>query len=183
MAFLAELAQGIGQRLFFEIIDHIGGARPGFRHPHVERTVAAERKSARRIVDLRRGHTKIQNDTVERRRPGRIQQAAHITEASLQQGQPVRIIAQQGGAPRDRVRIPVQREQRAVGGVQDGSGIATGAEGPVKIDLSVARPQSLQHLVAHDRYMDGRGHDAGSWRGGGNVKPGALCRLSRKYTP
>ena len=66
MPLLAERSDDGGEVALGSLRHHVGCARPGFAHAHVERAVQAERKSAVGLVKLHRGNAEIEDDSVDR---------------------------------------------------------------------------------------------------------------------
>ncbi len=64
MAFLAQKIENAGQIAGLETVDHVGSARPFFRHAHVERTVLLEGEAALGLIDLHRRHANIEHNAV-----------------------------------------------------------------------------------------------------------------------
>ena len=58
----------------------------------------------------------------------------------------------------DRLRVTVDRPDRAASGIKDGLGVAAAAEGAVEIDAAIARGEGGQHLGEHDGDVPGPAH-------------------------
>src|SRR5204862_272051 len=80
VAFLAEVADQLGEGALLETGNQIGGARPMLSHAHVERTVEAKRKAALGAVELRRRNPEIQCDAGDRVGRYRANQPIHLTK-------------------------------------------------------------------------------------------------------
>src|SRR5215831_17039594 len=66
MPLLAERGDDGGEIAFAGASDDVSRARAVAPHPHVERAVEPERKTALRLVELHRRHAEIENDTIDR---------------------------------------------------------------------------------------------------------------------
>src|SRR5690606_29104743 len=66
VALFAEHPDDARQIAHLEAVDNVGSARPFLRHAHVERAIAAERKSALGLVELHGGDADVQHYAVDR---------------------------------------------------------------------------------------------------------------------
>ena len=87
---------------------HIGRARPGRAHAHVERAVEAEGEAALGLVELHRRHAEIEHDAVDRVVAETARHRFEIGEAILDQRQPAARAAARG---RRRARWPAGRDR------------------------------------------------------------------------
>ena len=108
-AFLAEFEQHVGQFALGQRVDQVGRGRAAAAHAHVERTVAAEREAARRIVELEGGDAEVQHHAIQRGDAALCQQVQHVAEPAMDQMQPAGKSRGQAGAAGDGVGIAVDR--------------------------------------------------------------------------
>ena len=66
MTLLAERSDDGGEIALGRMRHHVGCARSGVAHAHVERPIQAERKSALGLVELHRGNAEIEDNSVDR---------------------------------------------------------------------------------------------------------------------
>ena len=125
-------------------------------HAHVERPVEPEREAAFGAVELHRGDADVEHDAVDLREAGAARDRVELREALLDQRQPAARLLDQIGAERDRVRVAVDADHPAVGGREDGAGIAAGAEGAVDIDAAVTDVEKLDRRAAEHGNVAGR---------------------------
>ena len=136
--------------------DEVGGGFAVAAHPHVERSVLAERKPALGLVELHRRDAEVEGDAGDRPRLERPEQPLHVAERAGDQGQAAAVLRRQRLAALDRVGVAVDAEHAAARGAEDRLAIAAGAKGRVDIDRVVARAERGQNRV--DQYGDmGRG--------------------------
>src|SRR5262249_56625257 len=115
-----------------------GSVRTVAAHAHVERTTMAEGKSARRLVELHRGDTEVEDDTVDRVIAAAARDRFEIGEFVLHQDEPAAGLAHEVGAARDRALVTVDADDVAVRRRADIAGVAAGTEGRVDIDAAGA---------------------------------------------
>ena len=97
------------------------------------RAVVREGKTARRIVDLHRGHAEIERHAVDGIDPAVGQQRLHVAKAPRYQMQAASIARLQVAIAFDRVGIPVDTPDDAVGRGQQGTGVAATAQRAVDV--------------------------------------------------
>ncbi len=92
---------------------------PSLRHPHVERTVEAERKSALGLVELHRRDADIEHHAVDLVVAAFAGDIIEIGEAVFDQSQPALRRLHHVGAAGDRGLVAVDADHLAVGGGED----------------------------------------------------------------
>ena len=95
----------------------VGRARAVTAHAHVERTVVAERKAARGLVELHRRDAEVEHDAVDRRRAA--DDGFQIGEPVLDQIEPALGLLDQIGAARDRALVAIDADDAGAGRRQD----------------------------------------------------------------
>ena len=145
---LAELEDDVGEVALGGLRHHIGGARSFAPHPHVERAVEPEREAALGLIELHRGHAKIEDDAVDRRMAEFFRDAVERREAFFDQRQSAIGLLDQSRAIRYRALVAVDADHLRVGGRQDGAAVAAVAEGAVDINPTVARIEKLKRLAS-----------------------------------
>ena len=131
--------------------DHVGRARPGAAHAHVERTVEAEREAAGGFVELHRRQPDIEHDAVDRVIAAGPRHAFEIGETVLDQDQPAFGARHQVEARGNRALVAINADDVAVCGGEDRARIAAGAEGRVDIDAAVADVEEFDRGAAEHR--------------------------------
>jgi len=144
MTFLAQHLDDEGEIALGSGRDHIGRARAGIAHAHIERTVVAEGEAALGLVDLHGGNAEIADHAVHQRVAVRLHHVLEIGETLPQENEPAAGRLNQVGAAGDRVSIPIEGEHAGIGRRQDRAAIAAGPESRVHIDAAVVRRQKLQ---------------------------------------
>ena len=95
-------------------VDEIGCAVvPARVHPHVERSVMAERETALGFVELERGHAEIEGDAIGLADAVTGEQRLHLGEAAMHQREPAAETVGERAAARDRVFVAIDRVDRA----------------------------------------------------------------------
>src|ERR1700722_11203557 len=121
MALLAIFRNHGGEIFLCRHIHEIGGRRSCLFHSHIKRSVAAERKATRRLVQLKGRNAEIEHDTVAIR-------FVVLSEDFLQRGKPA--LGQYQTAPEltgedrtaaDRMGIPVDAKYPAVRPLEQGA--------------------------------------------------------------
>ena len=107
-------------------------------HPHVERAIEAERKTAAGLVDLHRGHPDIHHHAVDGMRALRGANFGEIGEPILDQGQPAVRSIDKVESARDGGAVAIDADHARIRRIEDGLGITAGAKGGIDIDPAVA---------------------------------------------
>ena len=87
-ALLAEIKQDVGDRLHVILAQDVGGRTSARLHPHVERSVEPERKAARRLIELHRRHSDVEDDPVRRLDAETSGDRVELAEARFREPQP-----------------------------------------------------------------------------------------------
>ncbi len=148
------MIQHVGDRALARIVDEIGGAGAGFAHPHVERTLGAEGKTAFGLIELHRRHAQIHRDAIDLCDADFGHALGHFGKPPGMEHEPLGIGAGFGPftAFGDGIGITVE-------GMHDGpaieqrAGIAAGTEGRVDNDRTGRGIERFDHLVEQDGDM------------------------------
>ena len=154
-------ADQIGEFPLGEPRDQIGGARPIPSHPHIERSVMAEREAALGLVDLHRRDAEIERDTRNRTRFGLGDEPFHVAEAAFNDLEPAGVPDGETGAARDRVGIAVDAEHAAVRRGQQRLGVTAGTERAVDVERAVPRCKRGDNLGDKNGFVFARGQVGG----------------------
>ena len=109
-ALLAVEIEDVGERLCIRFVDDVGGARAPPFHAHVERSVDAEGKAARGLVELHRRDADVEDDAVERREALRARDLLELRKARFNKRQPSAHLVDERWPARTAVGIAVERE-------------------------------------------------------------------------
>src|SRR5262249_8608317 len=120
-------------------------------HPHVERSIVAERKSASGLVELHRGDANVHDDAVDLRRALRFADMGEVGKPVLEQGQPAGRLIDQGKTARDRRAVAVDADYPGPGDAQAGPAVAARPESGIDIDPALARVEKCNRLAAEHR--------------------------------
>ena len=172
MALLAENENDIGKIALARRGDDIGRARALPAHAHVERPVEAEGKSALGVIELHGGDAEVEHHAVDGVGAAIARDRVEIGKAIFDQRQPAVRRLHQIGAERDRALVAVDADHLAVGGGEDGAGIAAGAEGGVDIDAAVMNVEEVERRRAEHGNVEG-------WSANDSRKAVAARRHSR----
>src|SRR5262249_27782115 len=126
----------------------VGRGRPVAAHAHVERTVEAEGKSARRLVELHRGDPEVEDDAVDRVVAAAARDRLQIGEFVLHQSERAGGGAHETGAACDRAWVAVDANDVAVRGREDIASVAAGTEGRVDVDAAGADGEEFDRGAA-----------------------------------
>ena len=121
---------------------------PDWRHAHVERAVALEREAALGLVELHRGDADVEHDAVDRREALRRRRCRSRSpkRPSTSVRRPPDVADERaagGDGARDRDRWRGRARRRSV---QDGAGVAAGAEGAVNVGAAALRRERVAAL-------------------------------------
>ena len=155
-ALLAQEKQNFRKVRLVAAIDDIGGGRAFAGHAHIQRAVAHEGKAALGFVDLHGGNAQIENHRIGRAELRRIGNIGEGAEGGRLEMEAARMGFREIGGDAGGARVAIERQQRAVGGAQNGAGIAAGAEGAVDIVLAVLWGESGEGLGQEYRSMKGQ---------------------------
>src|SRR5262249_60675531 len=125
-------------------------------HAHVERTIMAEGKSARRLVELHRGDTEVEDDPVDRVIAAAARDRLQIREFVLYQDEPAIGLAHEVGAARDRALGAVDADDVAVHRREDIASMAAGTKGRVDIDAAGADREEFDRAAPEPRAVTGQ---------------------------
>ena len=143
-----KMIDDVGEIALGRAAHDIGRGRPVCAHPHVERTVEAEREAALGLVELHRGHADIHHDAVDRIDALRRADLGELGEAILDQRQPAAGASTSSAPPAIAVRSRSMRDHAGSRHVEDRAAVAAGTEGRVDIDAAVARREVVDGLTA-----------------------------------
>src|SRR5579862_9409883 len=150
IALFAQARNDLDQIFFVGRIGEVGGASTFAAHAHVERTFGTKRKAALRLVELERGSAEIEHDAVGARAG---EQHIELRELAPHEREAAAELRHQILAARDGVGIAIDAEHAAIGGFENGAGIAAAAEGAVDIMLAVLGREQREHFVQHHGKM------------------------------
>jgi len=108
----------------------------------------AEGKSTRRLVELHRGDTEVEDDAVDRVIAAAARDRFQIGEFVLHQDEPAAGLAHEVGAARDRALVTVDADDVAVRRREDIAGVAAGTEGRVDVDAAGADREEFDRGAA-----------------------------------
>src|SRR5262249_90513 len=117
---------------------------------HAERTIMAEGKSPRRLVELPRGAPEAEDDPVDRVIAAAARARLQIGEFVFHQNEPTAGLAHEVGTARDRALVTVDADDIAVRRREDIAGVAAGTEGRVDIDAAGAAREEFDRGAAED---------------------------------
>src|SRR5262249_22274977 len=155
LSLLAVAPQDVGDLGLVGLIDEIGSRGPALVHSHVERGGGAEGKAALVLIELHRRHAEVERHAVDFVDALGRQQFGHVAEASFDQAQPRRVALSHCLAGGDRVGIAVDRDDLALGAIEHGAGVATGAERAVEVAAAVRRAQRVHDLAGQHGNVTG----------------------------
>src|SRR5690554_62362 len=118
-------------------------------HPHVQRTVMAETEAARCIIQLRRGNTKVQQNTINfASQPPLFELFAHVCETALHNRKAVIFLRQHCTCSYSfRVFVKAQQKARLPQLLQDLPAVATTTKSAIYIVATVTHLQGLYGLI------------------------------------
>ena len=149
-AFLAESEQRVGQFVFRQGCDQVGGGGAAGAHPHIEGAVVTEREAAGGIFDLEGRHAEVEHDAIERGNAVRGEQREHVAEPALDQMEAAGVAGCEGRAAGDGRRVAVDGEHGAGRSAEDGRAVAATAERAVEVCGAGPRGEDGNDLVQHD---------------------------------
>ena len=136
--------------------NQVGGARPALAHAHVERAVETEGEAALGFVELHRRDADIEHDTIDgvvaasRATASRWEKRSSISvETAFRRLHEIESAC-------DRALVAVDADHPAIGRVENGAGIAAGAESAVDIDAAIARREEVQRLSGEHGNVPGQ---------------------------
>ena len=150
--------------------------RPLRLHPHVERSVEPERKAARRLVELHRRHSDVEDDPVGRLDAEAPGDRVELAEARFREPKPAAGRSRQRGAGANGRRVAVDGDDRRAA-IEKRARIAAGAERGVDIDAAGAGLERRHRLVKQDGNVAEFGRGGAAHRG---VSPEARASRSAR---
>ena len=157
MTLLAEDVDDVGEIGLGGPGDDIRRGRTVMSHPHVERAVEAERKTAAGLIDLHRGHPDIHHHAVDGAYALRGANLGEIGEAVLDQGQPAIRSVDEVKTSGDGGAVAIDADHARIGRIENGPAVAARAEGGIDIDPAVAGAEHCDGLGAEHGDMSGGG--------------------------
>ena len=153
-ALLAELADEFRELPFRQGSDQIGSSLTFAAHPHIERPVKAKRKAAFRLVELDRRDPEIESNAGDRAAGYGSEQADHLAETALDDGQPSAVPLGQLASVAYRFRVAVECDHSAPRCGEQCRAVAAASKGGVDIKGVVTRGQRREHGI--DKHGDMR---------------------------
>ena len=158
---LAIMEDDVGDLRLAGLVDEVGCALPLLGHPHVERPVPLEGEAPFGLVELHRGDADIERDAVDLVDAVQGKRLTHPgkTLRNKRQAPPVR--SRQSLALSDRVGIAIEGDDSGSSLIENGLGVAAGAERAVDMGFAGGDGERFEHFVEKDRHVragGGRAH-------------------------
>lgn len=164
---LAECVQDVRESALIGFVYDVGGRFPGPGHPHVQRPIRPERESAFRVVELRRRHPEVEDDSpvnsvdVQGQKCGTKAPYSRVHELKSE-----RVPLRQGPSGPERVRVAVNRDHATVGRLEQRRCDAATPEGCIDVERAGAGLQARDDLREENRHV---GHGRATMREGGRM--------------
>ncbi len=136
--------------------DHIRRACAFASHPHVERTVEAEREAAFGLIELHRRDADIHHDTVDRVAPLRAADVREVGESIFHQDQPSVGAIDEVEARGDRRAVAVDANYLRTGHRENRAAVTAGAKRRVDIDAAAPGREQFDGFGQEDGNVPGR---------------------------
>ncbi|MNJ55139.1 hypothetical protein D3C77_506130 [compost metagenome] len=153
-------------------VDDVGGGRPLVAHAHVQRPVAHEGEAALGLVQLHGRDADVEDHAVQPGLAAVREGLGQAREGGADQLEAIREVARHGLGEGLHRRVAIQGHDLGAA-LQDGAGVAAGAEGGVDDDVARLGIERRDHLGQQDGGV-GRGHAA---------PPGFAAAAWRRISP
>jgi len=147
-------------------------------HAHIERAVASETEAARGVVELRRGHTQVEQHPIHTLQAEAFEYPGQFGEARVHHA---KASVAYSCCSRDRLRILVERDQAPVRTqpVEDQAAVSAASKGCINVATISAYCQSIDRLLQQHRLVSilsrNGGHRAKSSIPGGSWVCAVSC--------
>ena len=126
----------------------------GAVHPHVDRPLAAEAHSARRLVELRRAHAEVRAEAVDLGEPGRRERRDDLAERRLDEGHTIAEASEPLLGGRERDLVTIERDHPGFRmSLEDPFGVTAAPHRRVDVDAG-GRRKRVHHRRAHHGLVD-----------------------------
>src|SRR5262249_28704165 len=129
-----------------EGINNLGGAKPGARHAHIQRTIAHEGKAALGFIELHRRDAEIENNTIDGIPANLGNGILETGKGCLDKAQASLILGFKATASRNRRRIAIKRQHFAVDCIENCARVSARAKGTINEALTWLRFQDPENF-------------------------------------
>src|SRR4051794_18880656 len=154
----AEEINDVGEIAFRRARDDVGRSRACLPHPHVERTIEAEREAAAGLVELHRGHPDVHHDAVDAIDALSRADFGEVGEAIFNERQAASGAGDQLGAALDRSTVAIYGNHPGSRHVEDRAAVAAGTKGRIDIKAAFAWGEVVDGLTAKNGDVRSRAH-------------------------
>jgi hypothetical protein len=155
LGLLAIAVDDVGDFLFGRPVQEIGGAFALLRHPHVERPVGLEGEAALGTIELHRGDADVERDAVHGVDAAIGKRLTHPGETLRNQRQAPPARSRQRLAFLYRIGVAIEGVDAGRSFLENGPGVAAGAESAVDMGLAGLRIEAGDHFG--EKHGDVRG--------------------------
>ena len=156
---LAVFEDQVGELLFADLLEQIGGRRPlRLIHAHVERLVATEAEATAFGLELHRRHAKVRERAVDAGHAPIVEHAAKLTVVGVNQLDAVAEPFEPLPGNLQGLGIPVQTEHFRSASFEQHARVPAETHGAVHEQTAARRLQERDRLGSHDRFVDVRRH-------------------------